>query len=240
MQEYKIIEKSLKEKYPYRTELHAHTKKASTCADFEPEEVIRKYKNIGYDGIVITNHFIASNINLPKEQFLNLYFDNIDRAISEGEKIGIKVFFGAELRFHLEENCPMNDYLIYGSTKEDLHSYYDVCFTNLENFVKNYKKDYEVLIQAHPLRKNVVAREPELLDGYESFNLHPGHNAKIPLAVRLAQGKIITAGTDFHHESHEGCGAVRFKEMPKDNKDVARLLKEQDYILEIQGKIVLP
>ena len=47
----------LKKQYPVRIELHAHTKPASSCGDVPTEEVLRIFKDDGYDGIAITNHF---------------------------------------------------------------------------------------------------------------------------------------------------------------------------------------
>ena len=41
----------------YRYELHAHTKNTSLCAQIDAEELIKKYKEAGYAGIVITDHF---------------------------------------------------------------------------------------------------------------------------------------------------------------------------------------
>ena len=51
------LKKYISEKYRFRTELHAHTSPVSSCADFPPEEVIRRYAAIGYDAIAVTNHF---------------------------------------------------------------------------------------------------------------------------------------------------------------------------------------
>ena len=187
MKEYEKYNKILKEEYPVRVELHAHTSPASACGDFSPEEVIEKYKKIGYDAIVITNHFIGDHHNHKKEDFFKLYFGDFERACIAGDKLGIKVFLGAELRFDNDEKSPHNDYLLYGCTKDDLLECYDAIDSTLENFVKNVKKDHHILIQAHPMRNGLVVRDAELLDGYESFNMHPCHNASVSLATRLSK-----------------------------------------------------
>ncbi|MBQ7653491.1 MAG: PHP domain-containing protein [Clostridia bacterium] len=242
MKEYEKYESILKEKYPCRIELHAHTSPASKCADFSPEDVVKKYKALGYDAIVITNHFPGGYENLSMDEFFAQYFGNFDRARAMGEKLGIKVFLGAELRFVNDDICPDNDYLLYGCTKEDLIDCYDLLHLNFRFFVNAFIKPRHTLIQAHPLRKNMVVCDSSLVDGYESFNMHPGHNAQISLAVRHADktGKIFTAGTDFHHENHEGCAAVRFKSLPKDEIDLSKMLKENNFLIEIEKRILIP
>lgn len=240
MKSYEKYEKILKEEYPFRIEMHAHTSPASKCADFTPEEVIQKYKNVGYHAVTITNHFLGGYYDLTKQQYLEMFFDNFDRAVKEGEKLSIKVYLAAELRFHKEN--PFNEYLLYGVTKEDLIECYDKMELSLEEFVKEYKKDYQVIIQAHPYRDNMTPMPSDLLDGYEGFNLHPDYNPRFAFAVKKANesGKINIAGTDFHHLNHEGLAAMRFRVLPEDSVDLAKKLKEKDYIIEIQNKIILP
>ena len=86
---------------------------------------------------------------------------------------------------------------------------------------------------------------PELLDGAETFNLHPGHNSRIGIAVRYAAEnglKITTAGSDFHHpdRGHEAVSALRTKDLPKDSFHLAKILKSGDYIFEVgENNIVL-
>ena len=49
---------STMEKY-YKTELHAHTKPVSMCSDIDTKQLVKIYKENGYDSIVLTNHFIT-------------------------------------------------------------------------------------------------------------------------------------------------------------------------------------
>lgn len=240
MKSYEKYEKILKEEYPFRIEMHAHTSPASKCADFTPEEVIQKYKNVGYHAVTITNHFLGCHYDMTKKEYLEMFFDNFDRAVKEGEKHSIRVYLAAELRFHKENQ--FNDYLLYGVTKEDLIEIYDKMETSLEEFVTKHKKDYQLIIQAHPYRDNMTPMPSEFLDGYEGFNLHPDHNPRFAFAVKKANesGKINLAGTDFHHLNHEGLAAMRFRVLPEDSVDLAKKLKERDYIIEIQNKIILP
>lgn len=41
----------------YLYEVHLHTNAASACARSAGSEYISYYKNLGYDGIIVTDHF---------------------------------------------------------------------------------------------------------------------------------------------------------------------------------------
>ena len=62
--------------YKYKIETHAHTKPMSPCATLKPEEVIKKYAEIGFSAITITNHFskgvfAGDNMETVKKRFLS-------------------------------------------------------------------------------------------------------------------------------------------------------------------------
>ena len=48
----------------FRYETHLHTAPVSKCAKVSVEESLLFYKELGYDGVFITNHFIDGNINV--------------------------------------------------------------------------------------------------------------------------------------------------------------------------------
>lgn len=71
------------EEYQYKTELHLHTFPASACGDVSPELAVKTY------------------------------LLDYDEAVKTGEKYGINVILGCEIRF--TEN--VNDYLLFGIDK---------------------------------------------------------------------------------------------------------------------------
>ncbi len=229
-----LIEKA-KESYPYRIELHAHTSPASRCSQVSPEEEIAVFKNAGYDGIAITNHLYTKE---NKKDFLDIYRGDYHKAYETGEKLGMKVYLGAELRF-LNEND--NDYLLFGFDISQLEEIYDATDGTRESFVKNVKTDKMFLLQAHPFRDDMKRGYEEYLDGVEAFNMHPNHNSRVALAMKYARenGKIATTGTDYHHPGHEGLCATRAPKLPKNEAELVNLLRSGDFILEVSGKIVL-
>lgn len=225
--------------YPYRLELHAHSSPASGCSEVPADELVRVFKEAGYDGIALTNHFIAnSDYTGSKENTIEMFKKDIYLAQETGDKLGIKVYTGAELRFHNHSN---NDYLFFGYTLDELPDIFDYLNTDLETFVKEYKKESSLLIQAHPFRNNMIRMNSDLLDAIEAFNVHQNHNSRVAVAAKYAaaEGKIMTVGSDYHHPGFEGISATRTKVLPKDESELISIIKNEDFIMEIGGRILL-
>lgn len=225
--------------YPYRLELHAHSSPASGCSEVPADELVRVFKEAGYDGIAITNHFISDTEHSEsKEKAIEKFKKDLYIAQETGEKLGIKVYAGAELRFH---NHSDNDYLFFGYTLDELPDIFDYLNTDLETFVKEYKKESSLLIQAHPFRNNMIRMNSDLLDAIEAFNVHQNHNSRVAVAAKYAaaEGKIMTVGSDYHHPGFEGISATRTKVLPKDESELISIVKNDDFIMEIGGRILL-
>lgn len=238
------IKKALSEVYKFRIETHAHTSPVSLCSQVPPRELIETYAKLGYHAVAVTNHFTAYSFAAKsKEDGLSHYLNDYYEAKTWGEQYGIKVYLGLEVRF--EKEC-INDYLLYGVDGDVASKVYDYLDTDLETFRRELKLENSVLIQAHPYRDNITRADPTLIDGVETFNMHPSHNGKIGLAVKFASEngiKTTIAGSDFHHpnQNHEGVGGIRAKYLPKDSFELAQLLKSGDYLLEVGGSsIILP
>ena len=225
--------------YPYKIELHAHTSPASGCANFTPEEGLAMYKARGVDAVVITNHFTPSYLALDPQEVIEKYLSDIRIARRVGEELQIKVYMGMEIRF--PQN--VNDYLLYGVTEEDVPMLLSLLSTDIETFSKAYRTSDRLLIQAHPFRNGMVEVDPALLDGIEVFNMHPGHNSRVGFAARYAASHpewILTGGSDFHHLDHDGVCTLRAKELPRDERALAALLRSQDYRIDLSGIFVTP
>ena len=85
----------------YRYETHLHTFPVSKCAKADVAENLKFYKELGYDGVFITNHFLDGNINIPEEtpyaEQLEFYFSDYEKAVELGKDLGLKVFCGVEV-----------------------------------------------------------------------------------------------------------------------------------------------
>lgn len=245
------LKQKLEKKYPYRIELHTHTKPHSSCGEAEPEELAECYAKKKYDGIVVTNHFMGYDIYKDgeylagdtKEEKIRYYLSGYEETKKAGEKLGLKVYLGIEIRF---SNESANDYLIYGVDEEVTALCYDYFREDLAYFKENVTLPKSVFIQAHPFRDGITPVSPEFLDGVETFNMHPGHNSRIAFASKFAKEnniKIRTVGSDFHHinRDHEGISALRTRVLPRDSFHLAEILKSGDYLFEIgETALVLP
>lgn len=227
--------------YRYTVELHAHTSPVSPCSEIAPHKLVEIYKNLGFDAVTVTNHFSRANKMTPRD-YVEYYVNDFYEAEEAGKREGIKVYFGAEIRFTENDN----EYLIYGVNEEMLHEIYALLPYGVENFRKNFLMSDSVFILAHPGRPYMTAVDPTLIEGMEAFNMHPNHNSRIGLAALWANKEkhaIITAGSDFHHQNvgHEGLGALCSPYLPTDGFDLARLLRSGDYVLKLgHGNIVIP
>ena len=82
----------------YKYETHLHTYPVSRCARAGVQETLAFYKEQGYDGVFITNHFLDGNINwdqnLPYENGINFFFSDYEAGVEIGKAIDLKVFSG--------------------------------------------------------------------------------------------------------------------------------------------------
>ena len=226
------IKNTIQEQYPFRIELHAHTNPVSRCSEIPPEELVRTYAGLGFHGVVITNHFIPEMPGNDQQETLDRYFSDYENACKAGEKYGISVYLGAEIRF--SEN--FNDYLLYGVDRQILRTALSYFEKGVEAYRKEVSLSNSVFLQAHPFRNGMELCDPALLDGMECLNMHPGHNSRVSMATRYAYEQnltIKTAGTDFHHPTHEGLSALRTKTLPADSFELAKLLKSGDFVFEV-------
>ena len=239
-----LLKETLRQQYPYRAELHAHCSPASPCGDLPPEEVVRIFHEAGYAGLALTNHlFPALSQQIlgesNKEKYLGMYFDNYYAACEAGEKLGMKIWLGAELRWCAQGD---SDYLIYGVDESMLREIFEYLDGDPETFVRDCKSEKSFFIQAHPFRNGCTALDVNLLDGVEIFNMHPGHNSRVAIAAHHYKGNDlrIIMGTDYHHPGHHNLCATRMASIPENSFELAALLKRGEYVMELGDSLVLP
>ena len=111
------FKEQLKAAYPYRLELHAHTKPVSPCSEIPPEDLVKRYLDQGFHGVVITNHFnLDYLLGLPKEEALAYYLAGYEQTVKAAEGTGLQILLGTEIRF----NEHTNEFLIYGVDRQIL------------------------------------------------------------------------------------------------------------------------
>ena len=221
----------------YRYELHAHTSECDRDAALSARELVHLYKDAGYDGMVITDHYIErfytlwfpeEVAGLTHEQQVKRWLKGYYTAREEGEKIGFTVLPGAEVRF---DGYP-NDYLIYG-----LHEGFFYTAPRL-NELGNIRELLALLpenacvVQAHPFRDDMVVAEPTGLFGIETFNggTDPFRNE---LAKRFAEhyGLAKTSGSDIHQIERLAKGGIVTSKRITTSEDLLEVLKSGTYTL---------
>lgn len=225
--------------YSFKTELHLHTSPASTCSDIPPAQAVEIYKSLGYDSIVVCNHFDPHMPLLEdKQACINRYLKDYYETLEAGRSCGLNIIFGCELRFF--ENA--NDYLLFGIDESILDFAYDYMPQGVEAFSRDFRREDRLLIQAHPFRNNMTRIDPTLLDGIETFNMHPNHNSRVALADQYAREHHLLpiAGSDFHHLGHEGVSALLTKTELRTSGDIVNVLRNGDYLFRVGGAIVIP
>ncbi len=214
----------------YKYELHSHTKETSQCAKISAEELVAKYKELGYSGIVITNHYSDFTFSLKEMFNKKLRSDHYLKGYREAKKYeteDFSVLLGVELRFFLNGN----DYLIFGVTEELVEKMPFLLPMYLRRTSRFFRKNGCIIIQAHPYRPYIYRANPKCLDGVEIVN---GKSSEIEnkKALKWAETKnlkIRTAGSDCHRVTGAGLSGIITNEPIKTNDDLLRILKNSEF-----------
>lgn len=235
----KQFKEKLFDEYKYKIELHAHTTPVSACSEIPCEVLAGKFIELGYDGVVITNHMQPGFLDMFKsaadcaEYYVN---DFLNTKKAAGDKLS--VCLGMEIRF--TENW--NDYLVYGINENDIEKAFCFLDKGIKAFYKEFKNDKNIILQAHPFRDNMERANPADIDGIEVFNFHAEHNPRMSEAAKFAKENnlIVSGGVDLHHDFQWGTHTVRCKNVPKDSYEVAELIKSGEMLFQVGNSIVLP
>jgi len=188
----------------FRYETHMHTAEGSRCARATAEEQLRFYKDMGFDGVCITDHFLGGNTTVPRElrweRKIEMFCLGYEKAAEAGEKLGVKVFFGWE---YADKG---SDFLTYGLDKAWLlnnEGFTDMTITDYLDFVR---REGAFVVHAHPFREDFyipcIQLMPRQVDGVEVLNA----NRKAFENQRAAEyagnyGLPAYAGSDNHSAS---------------------------------------
>lgn len=113
----------------FKIETHLHTKLSSTCGRLSPREIVAGYKAAGYSGLVLTDHYNRDtfqylNVDLSgNDNKLEAFLTGYRQLVVEGQRQGLKIYRGAEVRF----DGSVNDYLLYGYSDELLCGVHHGC-----------------------------------------------------------------------------------------------------------------
>ena len=185
----------------YLYETHMHTCQSSACGRSTGREHADFYKSIGYQGIIVTDHFFGGNTavdrKLPWEKKVENFCKGYEDALEEGKKIGLDVFFGWEQGYGDDE------YLVYGLDKAWLLAHPEIEHCSRRRQYELVHEGGGCVVQAHPFRMRDYMRYIRLgltyCDGAEAAN---GGNRPVNDRYAYAYAKEfhlpMTAGSDNH------------------------------------------
>ena len=232
----------------YIYETHLHTKEGSACASSYAAEYVHFYKEQGFDGIFVTNHFFNGNCAVPQypndwERMINEFCLGYEEAKKVGDSIGFPVFFG------WESNYQGDEFLIYGLDKQWLLDHPDMLSWDRTTQYNQIKQDGGLVVQAHPFRErsyiDTIRLNPETCDAMESYNsgnpTTQNHNAEL---YCRKNNIFMTAGSDIHLVGSfkgERLYGMEFETPLIDEKDYVRRILNHEGSLHVPSeKRILP
>ncbi len=157
----------------FKYETHLHTSEVSACAAASADEQVEFYSELGYAGIIVTDHFFNGNTTVPKEglswkEMVERFCEGYINAFKAGKKAGIDVFFAWEYSFL------GTDFLTYGLSPTWLLEHPEVMDMPHWDYCDFIRDSGGLIIHAHPLREASYIKEIRLLprnvDGVEAIN----------------------------------------------------------------------
>lgn len=208
-----------------KIDTHIHTAEApAKCGKISAKDLVRIYKDNGYDVIVITNHF---KDGYDVDQYLNAFHI----AEKEGKKVGLKVLFG------MERSYSGADYLLLGFGKHFIYNKNILRPRRFSRMKASCNKEGGIVVQAHPCREKKGIKRFMLnqrIDGLEVMNGHPRHNSNNDLAKEFADllGVFGTAGSDCHYRRGACRCAMIFENRIQNEGQLAEEIKLRRYEIE--------
>lgn len=216
----------------YLYELHSHSLEVSPCGDVKAEDGVLLYKSMGYQGLVMTDHyhdeFFSSLGEIPWSEKADRFLEGYRSAKKASMNMDFEVFLGLEVRF-MDSG---NDFLVFGIDEDfvyDNPELYKYDLKRLNTAVKAYPDT--LIIQAHPFRKGCCPPEDlSLIDGIEICNGNPRHDSRNNLAAELARENnlIKISGSDFHCKEDLGKGGIRLSQKIKTSRELCDALRASE------------
>ena len=110
----------------YKIEPHLHTTHVSRCGRLEAKEIVAGYKAAGYSALIVTDHFNRTTFEhlgidpAGKSDRIGAFLEGYRRVREEGERQGLRVFKGAELRCRIDLDA--EDLVITSAHFHQLHA----------------------------------------------------------------------------------------------------------------------
>jgi len=225
----------------FKYDVHVHTSEVSPCGKVSAKETVRLYKQAGYTGIVITDHYFKRFFEkFESEKWqdqIEQYLTGYRIACDEGRKLGLDILLGIELRF----TEGRYDYLVYGINENFLVQNAELYNLDLIKLRELVKGKGILIYQAHPFRDDVIVPQPYMIDGIEIYNGNqkqeePNQN-DVAYKYALDNNFRMISGSDFHMVQDLAMGGIILENKISDSRELARVMGgEKINELIIKGK----
>ena len=206
-----------------------HTSQSSACGQGTPEEMVQAYRHAGYDGIIVTDHFMNGNScidrTLPWTEQVRAYCLSYEKALAEGRKCGLSVFFGYEFNYDTTE------FITLGLDKAWLLAHPEIMTIPIEEYLTLVRESGGINIHAHPFREASYIRAhrfyPDLVDAVEVINLgnrDPKYN-RLALEYARKHHLPMTSGSDCHSPFGLMGAGIALDKKPDSIEDIVRAIK---------------
>ncbi len=202
---------------------HVHSKAISKCSRVTCEEIIDAKIELGYDGVVLTNH--CQEWYYPKEEHKNYVervIEDFQRGKAYADEKGFRFYLGLEVSLFEPHYA---DWLLYGVSEEFLRQSPCLYLLTQKELFELCKKWDIVLVQAHPYRQSPC--DPKYMHGVE-INCTDVDLDKISLVEAFAkeQDLLVTCGTDYHFVERTYRGGIYLPASCQTAEDVAKYLRK--------------
>lgn len=205
-------------------ETHLHTAEVSRCARRPAEEQVGYYRDLGYAGLIVTDHFLNNCSCLACsdktwEERIDDFCRGYDLAAEAGAKFSMDVMFGFEYSLH------GNDFLVYGLTPEWLKAHPGQLEWEIRQYMETARAAGALVVHAHPFREadyiDMIRLLPRHVDGVEVYNANRSdfENERAQEYAR-AYGLGLSAGSDNHRGEQARLAGLQTEKRYADAKEL--------------------
>ena len=215
----------------FKYEMHTHTNEVSKCSKIPAVELVQFYKDNGFSGICITDHFLNGNTTVSDKlnwaERVELFCSGYEQALLQGQKIGIDVFFGWEYSYF------GTDFLTYGLDKNWLLNHPDLLELNVNDYLDFVRSEGGFVVHAHPFRESgyikMIRLFPRQVDGIEVINANR-KDFENERAKEYAENYDLlqVAGSDNHQGAQEKLCGIKLNRPLIDIMDMINAIKNKE------------
>ena len=215
-----------------------HSSEVSGCAIKTAAAQVQHYKNKGYAGVIITDHFTNGFTNCPGylswNDKMRFTASGYEAAKKEGDKLGIDVFFGWEFTIR------GSDFLTYGLDLDFLFAHPNIDRLPINEYSAVVRRNGGYLAQAHPYKDDYYVEYKFPVD-HRFVDAIEVYNSSVPEYVNKKAFKFankydlpMLAGTDSHGRHGQFHSGIELNEKAESIFDIIEAIKSREV------KLILP